>query len=84
MPQTIEISNSEFRAHQGLYIDKVFNEGMNVIVRRRDKRTFAITPVEKKLSPELIAVIERGLKNMRAGKGTPISSREVEQMWRSM
>lgn len=70
MGQIIEVTGREFRAHQKTYFDYA-SQGKQVIIRRKED-SYLLAPLEKddlQLSPAMIERIERGLKDMREGKG---------------
>lgn len=68
----VEISSSDFRGKMGAIFDRA-DRGEQIIIRRRDKTSYTLTPVhdddeDEELTPSQIAFIDRGLNNIREGK----------------
>ena len=74
------ISSREFRANQGKYLG-LAAEGMDILLKSRRKGSFKIVPVtedDTSMSKEkYFAIIDRGLQNIREGKGKEYSLEEL-------
>ncbi len=69
---TVEISSSDFRGKMGAIFDRA-DRGEQIIIRRRDKTAYTLTPFhdddeDEELTPSQIAFIDRGLQNISEGK----------------
>jgi len=66
------ISSREFRANQGKYLG-LAAEGTDVLLKSREKGSFKIVPVSDDdtlmSKEEYFAMLDRGLQNIREGKG---------------
>jgi hypothetical protein len=81
MAHVIQVSSREFRAKQKDYLDMA-DEGTQIILKRNRKQSYILTPVDDedlRLSPELRAKIERGLRDIKEGKGREYSLEELRQ-----
>jgi hypothetical protein len=71
MEQIFQISSREFRINQKNYFNLADN-GARVILKRGRKQAYALTPVNEEdlfLSPELKKRIDKGLMEIKEGKG---------------
>ena len=60
------------------------DRGEQIIIRRRDKTSYTLTPLhdddDDELTPEMIATIDRGLESIRKGeRGWVYSSEEFKK-----
>ena len=78
--EVLEVTAGQFRERQKNFLEKADN-GSRVIITRRSKRSYVLTPVEGDeyeeheddsfvVTPELLAQIERAEQQMREGKVT--------------
>jgi antitoxin (DNA-binding transcriptional repressor) of toxin-antitoxin stability system len=74
------VSTREFRQKQVEYL-KMVNNGVDVVLKSRDAGSFKLTPVvddDTLMSKEeLDAVIERGLQDIKEGKGKVYTMEEL-------
>ena len=74
------ISTREFRDRQNTYLDKV-DEGIEILIHRARERVYKIVPVAKDdtlmSKEEYFAILDRGLQNMREGKGREYTLEEL-------
>ena len=74
------ISTREFRDRQKSYLDKV-DDGMEILIRRAKEKAYKIVPVTKDdtlmSKEEYFAMIDRGLQNIREGKGKEYTLEEL-------
>jgi PHD/YefM family antitoxin component YafN of YafNO toxin-antitoxin module len=81
MAQIIEVTGREFRANQKTYLDYA-DAGAQVIIKRKRKTSYVLTPMKDddlELSPALIESIERGLRDIREGRGTVYTLEELKE-----
>ena len=79
MEQIIQISSREFRAKQKDYFDLADN-GVQIILNRGRKQAYILTPVYDEdllLSDELKKRINKGLQDIKEGKGKEYSLKEL-------
>jgi hypothetical protein len=79
MERVIQISSREFRTRQEDYFD-LADGGARVILRRGRKQAYILAPVDDAdlfLSPGLKARIDRGLQEIKEGKGREYSLEEL-------
>ena len=74
------ISTREFRNRQNTYLNKV-DEGIEILIHRARERAYKIVPVAKDdplmSKEEYFAILDRGLQNMREGKGREYTLEEL-------
>ena len=74
------ISGREFRANQGRYLG-LAAEGRDVLLKSREKGSFKIVPVTDgdtlMSKEEYFAMLDRGLQNIREGKGKEYTLEEL-------
>jgi len=74
------ISSREFRANQGKYLG-LAAEGTDILLKSRKKGNFKIVPVTEDSTlmsqEEYFAIIDRGLQNIKDGKGKEYSLEEL-------
>jgi len=80
MEQIIQISSREFRAKQKDYFDLADN-GVQIILKRGRKQAYILTPIDDEdlfLSDELRKRIDKGLQDIKDGKGREYSLEELK------
>ena len=74
------ISTREFRDRQKSYLDKV-DEGVEILIRRAKEKAYKIVPVTEDdtlmSKEEYFAMLDRGLQNIREGKGKEYTLEEL-------
>lgn len=81
MGRVIQISSREFRAKQKDYFDLADN-GAQIILRRGRKKAYILTPVDDEdflLSSGLKERIDKGLKDIKTGKGREYGLEELKE-----
>ena len=81
MGYIIQISSREFRTKQKDYLDMA-DEGVQIILQRKHKKSYILTPVDDEdlqLSPELQKKIEKGLRDIKEGKGREYTLEELRE-----
>lgn len=81
MAQIIQVSSREFREKQKTYFELADN-GAQVILKRGRKRAYLLTPVDEEdlsLSAGMREKIERGLQDIKEGKGREYSLDELRE-----
>lgn len=81
MAQIIQVSSREFREKQKAYFELADN-GAQIILKRGRKRAYLLTPVDEEdlnLSAGMREKIERGLQDIKEGKGREYSLEELRE-----
>ena len=77
------ISSREFRDNQKKYMD-LADSNQQVIIQRGKGKAYALTPVSDKdryfMDPEVVAEIQEGIKQYRAGKTTKVNKADFDQL----
>ena len=76
----VEVTSRQFREKQKTMFEMA-DQGDKIVIRRGRKKSYVLTPLEKDdlmLSPELERRIERGIKNIKEGKGREYSLEELK------
>ncbi|MDR3133815.1 MAG: hypothetical protein LBU42_07310 [Prevotellaceae bacterium] len=79
MEQVIQVSSREFRTKQKDYFD-LADSGVRIILRRGRKQAYILNPVDDEdlfLSPALKARIDKGLQEIKEGKGKDYTLEEL-------
>ena len=80
MEQIIQVSSREFRDKQKAYFE-LADKGEQIVIRRKGKKcAYILTPVNDDdlvLSPEMQKKIEKGLQEIKEGKGKEYSLEEL-------
>jgi hypothetical protein len=81
MEHVIQVSSREFRAKQKDYLDMA-DEGAQIILKRKRKQSYILTPIDDedlRLPPELREKIERGLRDIKEGRGREYTLEELRE-----
>lgn len=73
-----QVTSREFREKQASWFD-IADQGEQVIIRRRGKRSYMLTPIcdnDITITPELEQKIKRARAEIKAGKCTTLRSQE--------
>jgi antitoxin (DNA-binding transcriptional repressor) of toxin-antitoxin stability system len=74
------VNTREFRDNQKSYLDKV-DEGVEILIQRGRNRAYRIVPVSDDDTlmnwEELNEIVERGLENIKNGKGKRYTMEEL-------
>ncbi len=74
------ISTREFREKQGIYLHRAKN-GENIVLKSRENGSFKLVPITENdtlmTKNELDAIIERGLEDIKNGRGKAYTLKEL-------
>ncbi|MGX5858750.1 type II toxin-antitoxin system Phd/YefM family antitoxin [Dyadobacter jiangsuensis] len=77
------ISSREFRDNQKKYMD-LADSNQQVVIQRGKERAYVLTPIGKKdryfMDPDVIAEIQEGIDQYRAGKTTKVDKGDFDQL----
>ncbi len=79
MVQVLEVTSREFQANPKTYLDYA-DKGTQIVIKREQKTSYVLAPIEEELSPALIECIETGLQEIREGKTKHYTMEELKQM----
>ena len=84
MGQVLQISSRRFTERPNIYFD-LADQGTQIILKRGRKQAYALTPADdeddepKWLTPELRAIIDQGLQDIKEGKGRRYTLEELKK-----
>jgi hypothetical protein len=84
MGQVLQISSRRFTEKPNIYFD-LADQGTQIILKRGRKRAYVLTPAdgeddgEKWLTPEMRAIIDQGLQDIKDGKGKKYTLEELKK-----
>jgi PHD/YefM family antitoxin component YafN of YafNO toxin-antitoxin module len=77
------ISSREFRDNQKKYLD-LADDNQQVIIQRGKGKAYVLTPVSEKdkyfMDPDVLADIQEGIAQYRAGKTTKVDKADFDQL----
>ncbi len=77
------ISSREFRENQKKYLD-LADDNQQVIIQRGKGKAYILTPVSEKdryfMNPQVMADIEEGIAQYRAGQTTKIDKEDFDKL----